>query len=158
MPPMIRVDDEVYEYLNQQGRTEDSFNDVIRRELGLELRKPAAAKPLASMDHEVKQAMDTNKLKAVEDALNRLLPPHWANAPKRRNQIFEVVSAFLHTPKEWGTAEREVHAAKLVAERRGIDVNTVQDKCGRQLYGEGSLMQQFRNALERLELRLGQQE
>lgn len=58
---------------------------------------------------------------------------------------------FLRTPKDWTVAERNLHASRLVAQSRGLTIQTIEDKCGRQLYGEGQLMPQFRAALEAIE-------
>lgn len=154
MAPMIRVDDEVYEYLNQRGRTEDSFNDVIRRELGLSPKRQAARQdPPASSDEPSPRAVAAALGSVLSEALDRHLPSHWSETPERRTQILEVVTLFLTTDKSWPTADRLVYAAERVAKERCIEVNTVKDKYGRQLYGAGTGQQteRFRLALEAVE-------
>jgi len=156
MAPMVRIDHEVYEYLNQRGRTEDSFNDVIRRELGLPpKRQPKALSSSAGRGPDT-EASDVQPQR-LEEALDRLLPPYWSATRARRTQIREVALAFLRTPPQWTTEERHLHAARQVASAHGIEVTTVHDKCGRQLYGTGSHPQigQFRMALLRLEEEMG---
>ncbi len=65
--------------------------------------------------------------------------------------ILLVIARFLRTPQEWSTADRHLHAAKLVAEERGVTVQTIMDQCGRSLYGQGQLAYRFRGALEKIE-------
>lgn len=170
---MIRVDDEVYAFLNGRGRTEDSFNDVIRRELGLTPKKllargrpeedlndvlprevDARIHPTASAERsspsEVCAVLHSEEIVA---SLNRHLSPHWSDTPARREQILELVLAFLKTSRDWSTADRQLYAARQVAAAHRVEVNTVQDKCGRQLYGTGAGQQieRFRSALDRVE-------
>ena len=76
MAPMIRVDDEVYEHLNQRGRTEDSFNDVIRRELGLPAKRQALPQVSRSPNHLGPRAVAEALAPALTAALDRHLPPH----------------------------------------------------------------------------------
>jgi hypothetical protein len=148
--PMIRVDDEVYEYLNQRGRTEDSFNDVIRRELGLSPKTQTARQGSKTDGPRSMAAAPASKL---SEALDRHLPPHWSETPERRAQILEVATVFLRTDKSWPAADRLGHAAEHVAKDHDIEINTVKDKYGRQLYGTGTGQQteRFRLALEAVE-------
>jgi hypothetical protein len=156
MTPMIRVDDEVYEQLNQRGRTEDSFNDVIRRELGLPSKKQAMPQDSRSTDDPNPRAIAEALAPALVAALDCHLPPHWSETPERRSQILEVATLFLTTDQSWSTVERQLYAARRVAKEHRVDVNTVQDKCGRQLYGTGTGQQieRFRSALEAVEKNL----
>jgi hypothetical protein len=158
MVPMIRVDDEVYEYLNQRGRTEDSFNDVVRRELGLSPKRPAVQQDPPGSSDEPGLGAVAAALGGVLSALDRHLPPHWSETPERRTQILKVVTLFLTTDKSWPTADRLACAADRVAKEHGIEVNTVKDKYGRQLYGAGTGQQteRFRLALEAVEKELRQ--
>jgi hypothetical protein len=150
---MIRVDDEVYEHLNQRGRTEDSFNDVIRRELGLPPKRQTTPQEPQSPDDTNPRAVAKALAPVLLTALDGHLPPHWSETPERRAQILEVAMLFLTTDQSWSTADRQLHAARRVAKEHGVDVNTVQDKCGRQLYGTGTGQQieRFRSALEAVE-------
>lgn len=152
MVPMIRIDEEVYEYLNQRGHTEDTFNDVLRRELGLGQKKSSRGGTRSMSGSTGTTRLEHLNALRLTPLLDKHLPPHWGDARARRDQILQVVEAFLNTPNEWTTAEREVHAAKLVAKSLGVEVNTVQDKCARQLFGEGTVMQHFHAALMAIEL------
>ena len=160
MAPMIRVDDEVYEYLNQRGRTEDSFNDVIRRELQLSPKRQSARQNSPTLDDSTPRAVAAALGSLLSEALDRHLPPHWSETPERRTQILEVVTLFLTTDKSWPTADRLVYAAERVAKERGVEVNTVKDKYGRQLYrtGTGQQTERFRLALEAVEKDLRSEE
>lgn len=153
MAPMIRVDDEVYEHLNQRGRTEDSFNDVIRRELGLPAKRQALPQVSRSPNHLGPRAVAEALAPALTAALDRHLPPHWSETPERRAQILEVATLFLTTDQSWSTAERQLDAARRVAKEHNVEVETVQTKCGRELYGTGTgpLIERFRSALEAVE-------
>jgi hypothetical protein len=144
---MIRIDDEVYEYLNQRGHTEDTFNDVLRRELGLGQKKSSKGGTRSVSGSAGTTTQEHLNASRLTPLLDKHLPSHWGDTRARRDQILQVVEAFLNTPREWTTAEREVYAAKLVAKSLRVEVNTVQDKCTRQLFGNGTVMQHFHAAL-----------
>ena len=153
--PMIRVDDEVYQHLNERGNTEDTFNDVIRRELGLPPRKPSRAVTRGDSETMPSTATASGEYPPTSiAALDKHLPHHWSDTRARREQILDVFAAFLGMPKDWGITKRHLAACKIVARQRGVTIQTVEDKCGRQLYGQGQLMQQFRAALEAAEAEL----
>ena len=46
--PTIRIDQEIYDYLNEKGKTADTFSDVLRRELGLD-QKPTKGQIMRHM-------------------------------------------------------------------------------------------------------------
>ena len=71
----------------------------------------------------------------------------------RQKQILFVITEFMGQARNMPTADRHNRAAKSVAERFKVEVNTVHDKCGRQLYGTGTpnLIGNFRSALEQIE-------
>jgi hypothetical protein len=145
--PMIRVDDEVYERLAEMGRMADSYNDVLRRVLGLpkkEKSRKAVPTPMAP---------DEGFLVQFFSVADKHLPKHWSHSKKRMMQILWVIAEFLKAPKNLSTGERQLIAAKQVAKEFGVEVPTVQDKCGRQLYGTGTgqQMERFRRALEKIE-------
>jgi len=149
---MIRVDDEVYERLNELGRTEDSFNDVVRRVLGLASKKVNARALPSSSAVEDKGVSEVRKDIELFGIIDRHLPAHWKETEARRDQIMEVVKNFLRMPSNIPVPERHRKAAKEVAKGRGVEENTVLDKCGRQIFGTGSgLVDQFRDALIRIE-------
>lgn len=157
--PMIRVDSEIYELLNEKGRTEDTFNDVLRRELGLPSRKSGRQSQahLSPTTPPVGHAAARGANSELESVLHRRLPPHWADTPARKIQIVEVVQKFLQTPGNWDTKDRHLYAVKAVAAERNLTIQTVADKCGRQLYGEGELQPRFRRALDAIEMDLRDQ-
>lgn len=145
--PMIRVDDEVYERLTEMGRMADSYNDVLRRLLGLpekEKLKKTRPTPLVPEEEDLHQFLS---------ATDKHLPEHWSHSRERMSQILWVVAEFLNTPKNLSMRQRQLIAVKQVAKKFGVMVPTVQDKCGRQLYGTGTGQQieRFRQALEKIE-------
>lgn len=145
MMPTIRIDQDIYDYLNERGKTVDTFNDVLRRELGVE-PKPVQKRPSQVGSSEVSAE---GKLREVLDAH---LPSHWVGTRAREEEIRMVIVEFLRLPGTWTTKDREIAARKSVAERLGIDPTTVSDKYTRQLYGEGGgQVRRFRDALERIE-------
>ena len=88
------------------------------------------------------------------EVIDKHLPEYWASSESRMKQILFVVANFLRAPRDWSIAERHVHAAKEVAKRYHVTVQTIYDKCGRQLFGTGAGLRQqdrFRDALEKIE-------
>lgn len=147
MTRMIRVDDDVYEALATRGEELDTFNDKLRRLLSLpDLH-------VASLQNHGATKRGEQKLIELVEIANRHLPKHWSNSRARMYQILRVVAAYLKGSNAQGPAERQLTAARDVAKDLGIDANTVQDKCGRQLYGTGTGQQlgRFRYALEKIE-------
>ena len=145
--PTIRVDRQVRAYLAGRGGAGDALNDVRRRERwrGATARrrgrppKPAAAERPPSRDD-------------LAPLLDRHLPARWRSSPARMAQILMLVRTVLDQPAGRGIAEREQAARAAVAERLGIDPNSVLDKCGRQLFGTGGdQLARFRAALESIE-------
>lgn len=150
MMPMIRVDEEIYEFLNQRGRTEDTFNDVLRRELGLGSKKRSGHR--IDREHKVEnQTKNSSGASSLTSLVDKHLPAHWRSTRARGDQILRVVTTYLRTPKEWDSSRRELSAAQQVANELGVEVTTVQDKCTRQLFGDGAVIQNFRAALEAIE-------
>ena len=96
----------------------------------------------------------SNEASTLVAAIDKHLPSHWSETPARRQQIFDVVCLYLRTPRDWLVANRHLHACKLIAQEREVIIQTIEDKCGRQLYGEGQLMMRFRSALEAVEAEL----
>jgi predicted CopG family antitoxin len=145
--PTIRVDDEVHEALASRGTAADSLNDVLRRLLGLPDKQPE----LPGLREAIQP--DEAELRDLFEVVSKHLPQHWATARGRMRQILLVVVEFMKTPGDWPLEQREVHAAKQVAKRFGVALPTVHDKCGRQLYGTGSVgqMSQFCAALAAIE-------
>ena len=145
---MIRVDDDVYDALNEMGRTSDSFNDVLRRLLHLPARDKQRRRPDPSV------RPDDAKLVGLFDVVDKHLPTHWASSDSRAKQILFVVAAFLGASRNWSIAERHLHAVKKVAEQFQVTIQTINDKCGRQLFGTGAGLRQqesFRDALKSIE-------
>ncbi len=160
--PTIRVDDDIYEALRSLGKTGDSFSDVLRPILGINRTDARVGSSLAiasgaedEIVHDlVDSGGDDKVLGEFAEVISRHLPKHWCDSPKRGTQILFVVSEFFKQPTDLSTAVRHINAAKLVAERFGVKVTTVHDKCGRQLYGTGTadLIEHFRRALELIEV------
>ena len=155
--PTIRIDDDVYEVLRKRGKTGDTFSDVIRPLVGLPDPR-ATPDTLAPEDvRELVKALDgvdegDAMIEAFLDVISGHLPPNWADGQKRAQQILWVVVKFLAEPAEHSIAERHNTAAKWVADRYGVALPTVHDKCARQLYGtSGAGLSEFRRALEHIE-------
>ena len=143
--PTIRIDQDIYDYLNERGKTADTFNDVLRRELGLSRKSPPKVPFYRNHTEEATDA----KMRQFAD---RHLPPHWAHTPARKKEILMVIEEVLRQPEDWSVADREIAARKTVAKSLGIDSTTVRDKYTRQLYGNGGDQgRRFRDALERIE-------
>ncbi|MCH9020211.1 MAG: hypothetical protein IIA73_07595 [Proteobacteria bacterium] len=147
MMPMIRIDDELYEFLNNQGRTEDAFNDVLRRLLGFERRKKRYQ--VAPRDEETMRPtanLSASDTEPIERLMEKLFPPH--NNPVHRRQLVKVVWAYLHSPRDWPTKDRQIYAASKVAQEERVTRETIQDGCTRRL---GLNIEKFRGRLENLE-------
>ena len=166
--PTIEIDQDIYDHLNEQGRTEDTFSDVLRRKLALPLKPMSKRVPqlaghlleLAQVSAPRGPRKDAPRLSDVSSVadnrlhaiLDRYLPPHWSDTAERQRQILMVVENTLGESGNVAIAERELKARKEVAEKLGVNPNTVLDKYGRQLYGTGSpQVQRFRAALTRIE-------
>jgi len=161
MMPTIRVDDDVFEELRNRGKTGDSFSNVLRPLLGLALKKRRTTGRAAQMEkipehlREKLGLMSSDTAERLEELLSKHLPEHWNNAPMRRDHILSVVYEFLtKEPTSASITDRHLWATKRVADRDHVEVTTVLDKCGRQLYGvgESGQMEQFRAALARIEI------
>jgi negative regulator of replication initiation len=153
MMPTIRVDDDVYEALRNLGKTGDSFSDVLRPLLKLPShgrRKREARRP-AAISQQLVERVEQRGAELVE-LISRHLPAHWSQGEKRRAHIMSVVINYLHEDNALPSVERHIRAARSAAEHFGVEVTTIHDKCGRQLYGVGSpnQMSEFRAALERI--------
>lgn len=156
MTPNIRIDQEVYDYLNARGNTEDSFNDVLRRELGLSEQSKRKAitinqepiTPTPEEDRSLKEGLGE-----IIASMNEYLPSEWSGSPSREEQILKVTLAYLtQTPRDLTVDDRQKMAARIVAGEFGVTVETVQDKCGRQLFGNGTgVIDRFRACLIRIE-------
>jgi len=153
MMPTIRVDDDVYEALRNRGKTGDSFSDVLRPLLGLGSMGRRAPGP-SSAKEGVKTGLDEGALGRLDQIASKYLPPHWNDAPQRRNQILATIATFVSQPSTTASvADRHLLAAKHVAATAHVKLTTVIDKCGRQLYGVGEpdQMGRFRTALMSIE-------
>lgn len=156
MMPTIRIDQEIYDYLNEKGKTADTFSDVLRRELGLD-QKPTKGQIMRHLITGLADDQRSHSVEAIRGATDRHLPPHWASTPAREAQIIRVVKEFVRMPRNLSVEDREIAARKRVAEFLGIDPNTVFDKYGRQLYGDGGgQAAKFRTALRKIESDLQQ--
>lgn len=143
--PNIRIDDEVYMYLNNKGKVEDSFNDVLRRELGLDHKK---------VEYRFKTNMPLHKedREMLTGIVDKHLPSHWRATSARQKETLMVIERFLETPGLGDVMERELRARKQVAKELNLTAETIQDKYCRQLYrGQGSYILRFRAALEKIE-------
>lgn len=157
--PTIRVDDDVYETLRNLGRTGDTFSDVLRPLLGLgEKARGVPATVHQRQDERLTKELQSiagahGSLDALEAIVSRYLPPHWADGRQRRDHILSVVIGYLTQPTELPPAKRHTRATSEVAQRDRVTVQTIIDKCGRQLFGVGtpSQMEQFRDALTKIE-------
>lgn len=146
--PLIRVDDEVHECLRNRGRTAETYNDVIRRELNL------PPSPERSARGPVPATRNDPLLQRFVELLNKHLPKHWSHGNQRAFQIALVVAEYLKIPKNLTPAERFAKATRAAAKERNIDFTTVRDKCTRQLYETGAGRNQtgqFLKALEAIE-------
>ena len=144
--PIIRVDDEVYKYLNDQGKTEDAFNDVLRRVLGFEPRKKQLHDlPTHKTVKGEGRYVDDNE--SIERLMEKHLPPYLIN-PIHCRQLVKLVRYFLRSPGNWPTKDREIAAAKKVAEEEGVTRETIQDGGTRRL---GLNIEGFRKRLEAIE-------
>lgn len=149
--PMIRVDDQVYEVLTNCRMGEESYNDALKRLLGLAPKVPVGVDQ-AMNEIGVEQMADDQPLRDLVAAIDRYLPPHWADGPERARQLIWVVVTFLkETPANWPLRDRYNSALKSVAKRLGVRGRTVRDKCVRQLYGNGPQTDRFLDALEKIE-------
>ncbi len=151
MMPMIRVDDEVYQHLNDRGKTEDTFNDVLRRILGLEAKRrrsgertPQERKARTTQTRSV----PPNEMAELWSVIEKHLPPRLSNAVHRR-QIEKLVVSFLEAPADWTTKDREISAARQVANEEGVTRETIQDGGTRRL---GLDIEEFRRRLEAIEV------
>ena len=148
---MIRVDDEVYEALTKRRLPEESYNDGLKRLLGL-ARKAHVAVDQALKDMGVEEMADDQPLLDLIDVIDRYIPPRWADGPERARQIIWVVVTFLkQTPSDWTIRDRYNSSLNSVATRLGVRSRTVRDKCVRQLYGDGPHTGVFLDALARIE-------
>jgi hypothetical protein len=144
--PNIRVDEEVYGYLNERGNTEDTFNDVIRRELGLTTSSKSEAKMFAKT---VSQSEPTEgvDLEFIRKLMIRHFP-QFNPESKHGTQLLKHVVQFLVAPSNWTTRDRQIAAAKRVAELEEVELQTVQDGAARRL---DISIGEFRVRLEALE-------
>lgn len=161
--PVIRIDIDVYVALNELGRTEDTFNGVLRRLLGFaqkdrgndhkeHLKSEFSENGFPTMDHEVPLEEDEIISDILFEAIDSHLPAHWASSPKRGRQILMVVYGVLSQDFNCPIDDRHQKAAAAVAQKFGISRETVHDKCMRQLFGNGSgLSERFRDALLEIE-------
>ena len=161
--PVIRIDMEVYVALNEMGKTEDTFDSVLRRLLGLSqkvrgnihkehLKSEFSENGFSMMDREVPLEDDEIISDILFEVIDIHLPAHWASSPKRGRQILMVVYGVLSQDFSSPIEDRHQRAAAAVAEKFGISRETVHDKCMRQLFGNGSgLSERFRDALLEIE-------
>ncbi|TYL37375.1 hypothetical protein CV102_17305 [Natronococcus pandeyae] len=70
----------------------------------------------------------------LTDLIDRYLPEHWDNSDSRERQITRVVELFLESDSDRDTEERRLEAQRQVADEEGIEINTVQSKCGRETW------------------------
>ena len=135
MSPMIRVDDEVYERLNELGRTEDSFNDVVRRVPRIGFKKKSTRERfrhlVQSKDKGVSEVRKDIELFGIID---RHLPPRIGKETEaRRDQIMEVVKKFSQNAVKYTRFQKGIARPRRKWRiGRGVEENTVLDKCGRQ--------------------------
>lgn len=144
--PNIRIDDEVYQHLNEQGKTEDTFNDVLRRLLGFDsARKRLNELPKKDSGNSLSHTAGETEM--IERLMEKHLPPHLSN-PVHRRQLVKLIEYFLLAPDEWSVKDREIEAAKMAAKVEGVTRETIQDGGTRRL---GLNMAGFRKRLEAIE-------
>lgn len=151
--PNIRIDDEVYQYLNEQGKTEDTFNDVLRRLLGLESARKRLDE-LPKNNAGISRSHTAGETEMIERLMEKHLPPFRKHSVHGR-QLVKLVTCYLHSPTEWSVRDREIGAAKMVAKEEGVTRETIQDGATRRL---GLDTEDFRRRLEPIdaEYRLGE--
>lgn len=93
----------------------------------------------------------------LNDLLNRYLPENWDDSDSRKRQITRVVELFLELDSNRETEVRRQKAQRQVADKEGIEINTVQSKCGRETWeghvpeGDDYHRDHFDPALEQIE-------
>ncbi|NEU59217.1 AAA family ATPase [Halorussus sp. MSC15.2] len=92
----------------------------------------------------------------IDSIINQHFPEEWKSSSSREQQIRAVVTKFLTETNEDTTRERRLTAQKRVANENGIEMNTVQSKCGREIWdtpaeGEGYQKGRVDPALEQIE-------
>lgn len=154
--PTLRVDRQVLDYLAGKAGPGESLNDALRRELWLgDSGQRRGRPPKVTGEPAGARAPDADD--GLAALLDRHLPARWRAAPARRAQILMLVREVLARPAGRSIALREQEARAAVAERLGIDPNSVLDKCGRQLFGTGSdQLARFHAALEAIERNRGE--
>lgn len=93
----------------------------------------------------------------LNDLIDRYLPENWDNSDSRERQITRAVELFLELDSDRSTEERRLEAQQQVADEEGIEINTVQSKCGRETWenhvpeGDDYHRDHFDPALEQIE-------
>jgi predicted CopG family antitoxin len=149
--PNIRIDEEVYQHLNEQGKTEDTFNDVLRRLLGFDSLKKNLDR-LPSTKSLISETAGENRM--IEPLMEKWLPNSYLDNPVHRRQLVNHVRYFLLSPKDWSTKDRQISAAKKVSEEEGVKLETILDGGTRRLRinSEQHLnIENFRGRLESIE-------
>ena len=129
MMPNIRIDDEVYKYINDRGKTEDTFNDVLRREFGLESAKKRLDELPTNEAGTLEYSEDEYQM--VEVLMEQKFPA--LNNPVHKHQLVKWVLYYLLLPVDWTVKNRSISAAKLLAKEEGVTRETIQDGGTRRL-------------------------
>lgn len=105
----------------------------------------------------VEQLLAREPLEDLDHLLNHYLPKAWNSSETRAHQIKRVVETFLHeTDPDQPVTQRRKVAQKQVAEEEGVRFNTIQSKCGREIFeapsdNNGYQRGRFEPALEKIE-------
>lgn len=94
MAPAIRIDDEVYVWLQEQAKPfEDTPNSVLRRIAGLESSKSELSKKHAFSKEEDDTGVQKTPQRAYREPLLRILNKHGGEAP--RSQVLKELESML---------------------------------------------------------------
>ncbi|MFC7214293.1 McrB family protein [Saliphagus sp. GCM10025334] len=105
---------------------------------------------------ELEQCSRTPRLRAL---VNDVLPAGWDSSISKEEQLLAVARNFLHeTDPSAELSNRRGEAQEIVAERKRVEKNTVQSKCGREIWDEkdeedGYQVGYFNPALKEIEQR-----